>query len=280
MGIYDPVTSIGQYVAYGQWGGTPSESDGFVDGKFYADGTPNVKGAWSTAVASTPFPVRHLSLTFEADYGPYPSLVDVAVGPVGSETLIVENLITVANGYGDAFPGAWQLPVAIPAGSRIALRSQTPNGYAGVYATVGIAPVDFRDPRIMGVFTTYGADTSASLGTNVDVAGPAKTFSPWVELTSATVRDHYELIVALVANDGDVVAPRAFRAQLGAGAAGSEAVIANELVVGGSQQTDRAGKNWRLPIAVPAGTRLAVRAACNVTIDGDRDLHAIVYGVS
>lgn len=275
-----PVEAISPYVSYGGWDTVVYEGDGLVDGRFFPDALANQKGPWQAAVASTPFAVRQLTLSLQQDFAGVPSLLDVAVGPAGSEVLLIENVVTVGNGYGDAFPGTWQLPVDIPAGSRIVARAQTPSGMQGVYASFGLSPVEYRDPRITGAFTTYGANTATSLGTNVEPAGPAYTFSPWVELTPGTLEDHYELIVALFANDDELTSPRSFRAQVGAGPAGSETVIVNELLVGGSLHTDKCGKNWRLPVAIPAGTRLAVRAEVNTTTDGDRDLYAILYGVS
>lgn len=275
-----PVTEPGQYVSYGGWDTVVYEGDDLVDGRFFPDATANVKGPWQVAVASTPFAVRHLTLSLQQDFAGSPSLLDVAIGPAGSEVVLIENLITVGNGYGDAFPGTWQLPVDIPAGTAISARAQTPSGLQGIYASFGLGPLDYRDPRIAGTFITYGADVATSLGVNVEPGGAAYTFSPWVEITPATTEDHYELIVALFANDDELIAPRSFRAQVGAGAAGSETVIVNELLVGGSLHTDKCGKNWRLPVAIPAGTRLALRAEVNTATDGDRDLYAILYGVS
>lgn len=275
-----PITEPGQYVSYGGWDTVTYDGDEMVDGRFFPDAAANGKGPWQTAVASAPFAVRHLTLSLQQDFAGVPSLLDIAVGPAGSEVVLIENLVTVGNGYGDAFPGTWQLPVAIPAGARISARAQTPSGSQGIYASFGLGPVDHRDPRIEGAFTTYGANLATSLGVNVDPGAGAYSFSPWVEITPATLEDHYELIVALVANDDELLSPRSFRAQVGAGPAGSEAVIVNELLVGGSLHTDKCGKNWRFPVAIPAGTRLSVRAEVNTATDGDRDLYAILYGVS
>jgi hypothetical protein len=230
-------------------------------------------------VAAASFANKCMLISTQGDWDDAPALIDIAYGAAGSEQIIVSDLISMGNGYGDAFPGSWLLHVDIPAGARIAARAQTPSGLLGVYVSIGCGSTDFRDKRAVGLYTTYGADTATSLGVNVDPGPNAYTFSPWVEVTPATVEDHYGLVVALFSNQSEIVYDRSFRAQIAAGPTGSEDVIVNELLVGSSRQGDRFGKNWHIPVAIPGGTRLSIRAEVNSSEDGDRDLYAILYGL-
>lgn len=92
-------------------------------------GSANTKGAWVTVTAQTEFPTRYLHVQrdnllnntrVQADY-----LVDIGIGPVGGEEVIIPNLNFTANTGNDLIlpNGYGPIPIYIPAGSRIAARA-------------------------------------------------------------------------------------------------------------------------------------------------------------
>ena len=91
-------------------------------------GTANTKGSYVEFAASTTFPIRRIilgSTVLSTSITNATWLVDVAVGASGSEQVIVPDIPFAAGANQDqADPAVIAFDVNIPAGSRIALRSQ------------------------------------------------------------------------------------------------------------------------------------------------------------
>lgn len=93
-------------------------------------GTANTKGSWTEVVASTSVSLAYLYMIIGEQQNPaldefFDWLFDIAIGASGSEKVLVNNLWHHERGleYGDGYVHG-PLPVSIPAGSRLAVRSQ------------------------------------------------------------------------------------------------------------------------------------------------------------
>lgn len=96
--------------------------------------TANTKGAYSQIVSSTTADIAGIFAVFDSQNasggtsGSFYSLIDIAVGGAGSEVVIVPNIVlTLFLSGSPAILGGFlpYMPVQIPAGSRIAVRSQS-----------------------------------------------------------------------------------------------------------------------------------------------------------
>lgn len=123
-GGFDQPASRGLVRTYGATSGTSGGTS--VD----AGATANTKGAWTEIVLSTTDAHRGLMVVF-GNQGIVTGvsglfLFDIGVGASGSEQIIAANVHVVATNSKALDPYATPvLPVSIPAGSRIAVRSQS-----------------------------------------------------------------------------------------------------------------------------------------------------------
>ena len=66
---------------------------------------------------------------------------------------------------------------------------------------------------------------------------------------------------------------------IGIGAAGSEKIVAADLTARSSSITDEVRPSFiALPVAIPAGSRIAVRAQCSITDATDHLFDIALYG--
>jgi hypothetical protein len=123
--------------------GGPIDTYGFLSTTNYGTtvdpgATANTKGAYTQIVASTTADLAGLSLYIDSQgtstgaVGPITWLVDVAVGPSGSEVVILPNLFIIGvTGAGFSItyaPVISYLPLQIGAASRIAVRAASSTG--------------------------------------------------------------------------------------------------------------------------------------------------------
>lgn len=157
-----------------------------------AGGTAHTKGAWTALIASTPYDAYGIWIGIDGIHASAAAtayLVDIGVGPAGSERVIVPNL----NVWGaDATaaglnPHQFWFPVYIPAGSRIAARSQSVTANKTCRVMVTLDAVPWYGPWGLGPVVDYGTNLAASTGTSVTPGNAA--FGTWVQV-GTTSRDH------------------------------------------------------------------------------------------
>jgi len=254
-------------------------------GKNLVTGAANTKNAsWLELIASTPFHAHSLIVLPGPD-DPTDYLIDIAIGAAGSEVIIINNL-THSHGntlyYGQNVVSMFQIPVNIPAGTRISVKAQ---GYAAT-KTISFSAYILNNNNFKGIYPTgkiitYGANTADSGGVSIDPGGTVKTKGAWSEITSSC-----EALQGLVMAFGNQRnANRAWAGwiiDLGIGAAGSEQVLIPDWGLMGNQTTSALTPTYSpyLPISIPAGTRLSMRAACYINDATDRLIDGFIYGVA
>ena len=238
-----------------------------------ASATPHAVGAWTELIASTSGPVDWLQIhavgTFTSATDTS-SLVDIGIGPAGSETIIASSL---PSGFREPLSAAGLIPtpamfpVTIPKGTRISCRAQaliasdTVTVYTETY---------FQGLRCGSVVDTYGANTASSRGTNMP------TSNTYVELTAATTQPYQALVVLPAMGGSNSTAGASVTYTLGAGPAAAETTL---LTVGVRSSIGESVTMESRPVAiysghVPAGTRLAGKQSVGVNY---RDM--IVLGI-
>ena len=243
----------------------------------------NTKGSWAQLIASTDMPADGFLLHVEnpsavtKDY-----LVDIAVGGAGSEQVILSNLlVTVRNTNGYAHTGIPFFGPHIPAGSRISARVQSNNaGAVTVQVSMTLLSANFITTGLGGqLISTLGASTADSGGVNVDPGTAANTKGAWSELSSSTPARFNQILLVIGNQSQSARAIANFLLDVGVGAAGSEQVIVPNLAFLQSSSTVPFPLWFFVPVGVPSGSRLAVRAQCSIT-GATRVFDAAVYGLS
>ncbi len=261
---------------------TVGTSAGSSTGTTITAGSANAKGSWTQLVASSAFQADELIVQIgnnsgaNADY-----LVDIGVGAGGSEQVILSNL-TVSAGSASAIRTNYPaIPIAIPAGSRIAARCQSSSNAATLAVQLTLIQYGLNRSTGLSRCTTYGADTSDSGGVSIDPGGSANTKGSWTEITSSTSVLHQGLMIGIgnQANNARTVA--SLLLDIGIGAGGSEQVVVADYILKADANGDFVAPCLGpvLPLTIPAGTRLAARAATHITDATDRLFDVILYGI-
>ena len=97
-------------------------------------GSTDTKGSWTEVVSSTTNDIRWLIMALSHAANPTAAqarwLFDIAVGAGGSEKAIMENVQVTATWDESLIGSSISFPISIPAGSRLAVRSQSNIGNA------------------------------------------------------------------------------------------------------------------------------------------------------
>ncbi len=236
-----------------------------------ANASANTKGSWVGVVASTSFEADALLVGMAQAGNTLTHLVDFAVGGSGSEQIIAADILH--GGHGRMMTWA-QLPVSIPAGSRIAARCQASTGSAQVQVRVVLIRQGLLGIPAGGRVATLGANTADSGGTQIDPGAVGNTYGSWVEISASTPDDIAALLprIGNIANSAPTDSAANYYYDIGIGGAGSEVAIVDGFPFSVSSNGSYGGGGppiW-LPVSIPAGSRIAARAKANVTDATDR----------
>lgn len=240
-------------------------------------GGANLKATtWTEIIAALPIAVRAFDVVmFGAPTGTW-HLIDVGVGAVGAEVVIVPNLQYQTFNDFAAEARFYRVPYPLAAGQRVAMRSQAstaavPTVRCGIMAQAG-NPLDaVGTQRAM----TYGANLATSQGTLIDPGGTINVKGAWTQLVAATLYPIRRLALAIVPPSNVVFA--SWSVDIGVGAAGAEVVLVPDIPFGAADIGKSIGPQVAdYQVNVPAGTRLAVRAQCESNNATGRLFHAVL----
>ncbi len=233
-----------------------------VAGTTVTAGSPaNVKGSWTELFASTSIDAEAILVEIQLTPGAGNNrhyAFDIGVGGAGSEVVAVSDITlynnTAQGGNEQGCPIL--IPVFIPAGTRISMRSQSDLASSTANVRVHILKGGFANLRQMGRATTYGFNAGSTTGTTV-TTGVANTKGAYAQLTASMTNSCRWLILVIGVATGT---SQNFSIDVAIGAASSEQIIVPDLYYT-SGNSGPSVMVFQLPLAIPAGQRLAVRAA-------------------
>ena len=238
--------------------------------------TVNTKGAYTQLLASSGFDYDGLLVMFAVVSTNVRYLIDVAIGAAASEQIIAGDLHA---SWGNNIPQWFYIPRSIPAGTRVAARSQASTASAQVRMSVVGVKGGFFAPQGGGDIVTMGAAAGTSGGTAIDSGATANTFGAWVQLTGSTTDDIKALCCTSGGNNNTTPTTGQGLLQIGVGAAAAEVPVL-ELPFQMGTTADNYGPlpPFWLPCSIPAGTRVAARFMSTVTDAVDRVMHVVAHG--
>ena len=249
-------------------------------------GTANTKGAWKQLIASTSYDACWAVITVTTGYdGDLSAAFDIGVGSSGSEVAIINDLIASGsyNGQNDLLANRrYSFPIQIPAGTRLSGRCQrTSTGTSGIYGpSVQIHLFDGSFTQMEGAagVDAIGFTSGTTLGTTI-VPG-TNTPGSYAQLSSSTSRDYIGFLLGFDAQ-GNVTGWADYLVDFAIGASGSEKNIVPQSALSlASGVTLEPAVFPFCPISVPAGTRIAARAAIDVAVSPTtNDTGLTMYGV-
>lgn len=246
-------------------------------GTSVTSGGAHTKGSWTQLDASTAEDTNLLVVAIRmASSGAHSVLVDIGVGAAAAETVVIPNLHVAGSGQDVNY---FAIPVAIPAGSRISARSACSTATQACFVTAfsqKAGPLAAPPSTV----ATYGADTAATRGTNLDPDVVVNTKGSWVQLTASSSADINALVVNVGGQRNTARANATWLIDVAKGGSGSEVVVLSNLVVGQTGGLENIAPMSLPPMVVPtipAGTRLSVRAQANTTDPTDRTLDILLH---
>jgi hypothetical protein len=175
--------------------------------------------------------------------------------------------------------GRWLFPCFIPKGSRIAasVASSSTTGPPTCLVAVNLFNSGIGAMGMPMDVIQYGT-LSSSLGVNVDPGGTANTDVD-VEITASTTRDHHWLVLTTASTDAAIAAAQTWLIDVLVGTSTGDELVGDMLLCANSLvDVPLPEQVWHMPVFVPRGSRLSVRARCSVNTDGDRDLYVTLHG--
>jgi hypothetical protein len=244
-----------------------------------ADASANTKGAWVELVASSPIDADGFYLQLEALGTTRDHLVDIGIGASSSEVVIVPDFL-FSTGTGPSGVEEVYIPLPIPAGTRIAARSQATAGSQSVGVLLQLVQGEMYRAMRCSRATAYGSTAADSGGIVVDPGGSANTKGAWAEIHSGITNPiRYAILCIGNRTNGAVGAFTQHLMDFGTGAGGAEVVLLDDQVLMADQTTDRLGPHvFARHVSIPAGTRIAARSQCSNTDATDRLFDLAVIG--
>lgn len=234
-----------------------------------ANATAHTKGAWTEIIASTSGEATLLIVAVRAiaqNATATATLLDVAVGGVGAEVPIAQNI--AVGGASDAGGAHFSIPipVTVAAGSRVSARIQSvvTGGKTAIVSIAGVAGAAITSESAL---VTIGSSTGTSAGTSAGTS--------WTQITASTAAA-YRYLVVVPSLSTAAASGAGTDLQIASGAASSEVQIGRVFLTTTTTEAVYAPAAAPWPMfaiipGVPAGTRLSARRAtapCDVTILG------------
>jgi hypothetical protein len=239
--------------------------------------TAHTKGAYTQLIASTANDAYGLWLWARGtavNAGDGRCLIDIAVGPAGSESVVLPDLNFAAASANATQPRLMFIPIYIPKGSRVAARCQRETA-SGTVSLGWLLEEQPMWPGTVGqVGTSYGVDAANSRGVIITTGNGA--YAAWQQVVASTSARHRWWWPGVDAGGDTTQSAVVCFVQLGAGAAGAEVPIGTWLFRwNGSEEC--AGPLNLHPVynPLPAGVRIAARAS-----NGANGLGVVVHALS
>lgn len=240
-------------------------------------GAANQKGSWVQIAAATSDDAQCVGLQWVRFGSNYQSL-DIGIGPAGSEIPLVSDLYS---GGSQTYPLSLFLPLSIPKGTRVAVRSQATAAFVTAWMHLFLISDRALSNGGSGAMDTYGFNSAATMGTPVDPGTTASVKGAWTQLAASVTANLAGFFMAFdTQNRTSGSANNDVYVDIGIGPSGSEVPVLsnfyNTNYFSGTQMVFP--YTPFIPIQIPAGSRIAARCATPYTA-ADRTVGMTLYGV-
>lgn len=269
----------------GQWVATHGSLSATSGGTaITAADSEDTKGSWVELVPATAHDAVGMLVTLGPVVNSFRWIgLDIGIGSSSNEVVIAADLFgfLVSNFYAHSY----LIPLAVPAGARIAARIQASHASATCQVSVTLLGGAMAGPEQLQSLTTMGFIAATTRGTEIiapsEGAGGPNLKSGWVEIASATVRRFRGLILSINTTVTFMSEESAHLLDIGVGASTSETVLVPNLRFVTDPAHDQfvpsvVGPLW---LDIPAGTRLAARMQSSSTSASNMTMDVVLYGI-
>lgn len=235
-------------------------------------GSANAKGSWVQIVASLPHDVGAVVVEIPGFYTGIGNIaaLDIGIGASGVEVPIINNLISAIDSIGNVSGGQVLVPIAIPAGTRVAVRVQTHSGTGSTSggASITFFDTDFSAPDVAAIVDSIGFVSGSTEGTAVTPG--VGSVGSYAQLIASTSFDYLGFFAIFDPQSGFNVQAFTLAIDISVGSSGSEVVLVPAVA---SSIRPSSGFNLQsvtsvFLIPIPAGSRIAARAKVDTSSGG------------
>ncbi len=246
-------------------------------------GSAYTKGPWTQVIAAMTGDSAWMMVTLDATGSAGASFcADIGVGPAGSEFALVQNLECAQYA---SFACTYLFPLAIPAGTRVSARMSSDTGGDHILVAATLFGDTAASAGSGSAIDTYGFSPSTNLGTAIDPGTTANTKGGFTQIAAALTADisGFFMFFDTQADGGGSTAAADWLLDVAVGPGGSERVLLPNFAItagepgGFSSQYDT--PTAFIPLPIPAGTRVSIRAQCSTAVSPDRIFGVSFYGV-
>ena len=243
-------------------------------------GAANVKGSWVALSAATPVGASGVTLIMNNASATLVAsrLIDIGFGAAGAEMIVIPNIL-YCSGIVDV-PAVVHFSIRVPNGVRLAARMAASTASTTITMSAILHTPVWSSLVPNQRVVAYGAGVaSASRGTSITPGGTANTKpTTWTTISASTTEAMRGIIIGLGNQVNATRSVCSWLIDVGVGPASSEQILIPDYAARGStNETVEPMLSPMFPVSVPAGSRLSVRAACNVTTANLFDI--VLYSV-
>jgi len=177
------------------------------------------------------------------------------------------------------------LPLSIPAGTRIAANCQATGVSVALLVSVALFDDAFGSAVGGGAVDTIGFTSASTSGVVIDPGATWNTKGAYSEITSSLTHDLAGFIIGFDGSGVSGSVSLRWTFDVAVGALGSEMIVLPDFqiygrgVASGSSKPIFPACTPFMPIQIPAGSRVAIRAQCDSQTAAPRVFGATFYGV-
>lgn len=257
-----------------QWTDQVGIASGAIGGVVVTAGAVNTKGSYTAGAisASTPRKADMLLLTMTTKGSP-DYLVDLAIGAAGSESIVVPNLASTGPTYGSS---VYLLPIGVPAGSRLNVRSQATTSSAALSVSASLISGGMLGMPAFNRCETLGATTADSGGTGLGNPASPATMGAWTQIGTTTFP--WKWVITAMGDQAITTrtSGQRFMWEIGVGAAAAQWLLIGGQSAGTSSTSFAHSHHLGFPCNIPDGSALWGRYASSAITTLGMDM--ILYG--
>lgn len=157
-------------------GGPANQSINVISGS-----TANTFGPWAS-FGTLPYSISEIYIFIEASSGN--TLVNIGIGPPGSQTIIIPQIAQVIGGNGGDPTTFFRCRMKLPAGTEVWAQTSNVNASAAGRVSLGVG---FSESPSISMITPLGIDLSTSSLISQTSGAAAGTYGAWVSLGTLAV---------------------------------------------------------------------------------------------
>lgn len=250
-----------------------------------AGGTAHVKGGWTQLVGTLPCAMSGMILLPRSNDTLRRHAIDLGLGAAAAEVAFFKNMLVESTAIG---MGCCYVPVGLPAGARLSMRSQSDVASAQVFmgvhliAAVPGMPVGFQRATNYGVDDSgNGVDIANTLGVTVDAGAAANTKGAWSDIVLSTSRPIRALFLNPIKGGTTLTTTSAHLVDVGVWDGAAYQPIIENVPLRQNLNINLVPTGMIGPffLNLPAGTRLGARSQANTTTSPDRTFSLALMGL-